>query len=156
MTEDMSLTMQPSVVPDNGHMHALQDYPWNQNTPTPIDMRHVSPKCLSTPINSNNRRVQSSIYLIRQACKNMHRAELLTLQLCLLRKKCQCDQRTMFHCMYMYCYMQFTNTFYAPSISFIPFLMSFLYLLLMRCQAYVNLRSSVSLFSATLWRQIFS
>ena len=145
MTEDMSLTMRPSVVPDNGYMHVTHELEH-------LHANRYAAHITKMFINPNNRRVQSSIYLIRQACKNMHKAELLTLQLCLLRKKCLCDQRSMFHCMYVYCYMQFTNTFYAPSISFIPFLMSFLYLLLMRCQAYVNLRSSVSLFSATLWR----
>ena len=44
----------------------------------------------------------------------------------------------------------------SPSISFMPFLMSFLYWLLMRCHEYVNFNSSVSLFSMTLWRYAFS
>lgn len=51
---------------------------------------------------------------------------------------------------------RFSITFYTPSINFIPFLMSFLYWLLMRCQAYVNFTSSVRRFSVMPWRYAFS
>ena len=138
-------------------LHVLQDYPYNKHTSLPTYKSHVQRDIIISP----KVHLHKSIQTLAESWTNSGKRVKLEQQNCLALSVFDIidpkPQHNLFRWLTsVHCYVQVHKHLLLPSISFIPFLMSFLYWLLMRCQAYVNLSPSVSLFSAILCRYTFS